>query len=244
MRPGAASFLAAALALAFFGAGAQASQSRTNVNTAPVEAASVENAPDPAQLRPARVRQLFPYWTDYLSLNPADRDLFAVRYQMTGLREDGGTPGLWRREGETFQRLISEPDGSITPPDPALFEADGEVYTDAAPGEASITLIARPRIEPARSLPAPALTGAIAQANAAIRRRAGVLSLFTPSFKSVVLVFDGPAPDGYAILPDGRREALIAEQNTLRFHPRRRALRNAERLELGETPVSLALSTQ
>jgi hypothetical protein len=211
---------------------------------APDQSSAEEAAPEEAGLRPVRARDLFPYWRDYMALDPAERDAFEMRYRLTGLRADGSEDvGLWmRREEGTFERLAPYGDGFVTPPPSDLLGADGQLWTDGAPGESGIALMIVPLLEPAASMDAAALRAALAQANDAIRRRAGVLSLFAPNFKTVVMIFDGPAPEGHAVMADGSRVQLAVEQNTLRFTPRQRRFRDTIRIELGEAPLRMALA--
>ncbi len=211
-------------------------------------AAAQPAVPDPAampeavDLRAVRARDVFPYWRDYAALDPSERDAFALRYRVIGPDGEPGGVDLWTRgEDGGLERLAEDAEGFVTPPAPEVLEADGHLWTGAPPGSAEVTMMIVPAIAPSEAMDAAALVSALAQASNAVRRRAGVMALFTPDFRTVVMRFDGPAPDGWAVMADGSRRPLVAEQDTLRFTPRHRRHRGAVRIELEARPRTMAL---
>jgi hypothetical protein len=199
-------------------------------------------APEAADLRPVRARDVFPYWRDYAALDPSERDAFALRYRVIGADGEPGGVDLWTSGEEGgLHRLDADAQGYVSPPAPEVLEADGHLWTSAPPGSAEVTMMVVPAIAPSETMDAAALVAALAQASNAVRRRAGVMALFTPDFRTVVMRFDGPAPDGWAVMADGSRRPLVAEQDTLRFTPRHRRHRGAIRIELDARPQSMAL---
>jgi hypothetical protein len=195
--------------------------------------------PEAGDLRPVRARLIFPYWRDYIGLDPAERDAFSLQYRIIGTE---GEVDLWTRgDDDSLRRLEEDAEGHVSPPPPEVLEADGHLWTSAPPGSASVVMVVAPVIAPSQAMDAADLVSALAQANNAIRRRAGVMALFTPDFRTVAMRFDGPAPDGWAVMEDGSRHPLVAEQDTLLFTPRHRRHRGAVRIELDAVPETLAL---
>lgn len=197
---------------------------------------------DPDALRAVPADQIFDHWVHYNALDAAERDLFTLDYRMNV--DGGGDGALWRRSEGGWVRLGPDGEGGVSPPDPDWIEDGGQVFTDAPPGAARIQMIVRPDLAPAREIDAAALRGALVQANEAIRRRAGIMALFTPDFDAAVFEFGETAPDGWAVFEDGRREPLEAVETRLIYTPRARGMRGAARIELGAVPVSIALSAE
>lgn len=208
-------------------------------------AAAQDDAPDapadPGALRSIPAERVFNHWPEYRALDDAERDLFTLEWR---LRVDGGRGALWRRGEHGWIRLGPDGTGRLDPP-PADWVADGgELWTDAPAGAARLEMVVRPALAPAERIDAARLRGALVQANEAIRRRAGIMALFAPKFDAVVFEFDAAAPDGWAVFEDGRRVPLEAIETRLIYEPRTRGMRNAERIELGAVPASIALSAE
>ncbi|MEO1040259.1 MAG: hypothetical protein AAFX09_12000 [Pseudomonadota bacterium] len=194
-----------------------------------------------AEMRAVSVSRVFPYWEDYLEMDEAERDRFTLLYEVRG----PGDAALWLETAEGGTRLLApDENGVVAAPDLAAFDRDAQIRVDAPPGAMSVSMVMAPLLEPTLSYEADALRVAAGQANAAMRRIAGVAALFAPRMDAVLFVFDGPAPDAWAISPDGERRALPVEQNRVWFPVRERAFRGTERVEFGAEPVRLILTAR
>ena len=192
-----------------------------------------------ADMRTVEVNRIFPHWESYLDLDAADRDRFILRYAMRG-PEDAA---LWLETPEGgVEALIPDERGHVDPPDRAAFEREALIRVDAPPGTMSVSMAMVPMLEPALSYEADALRTAAGQANAAMRKVAGVVSLFAPRMAAVRFIFDGPAPEAWAVMDNGERRALPVESDAVWFPVRERAFRRAVRVEFGAEPIALYLT--
>lgn len=87
------------------------------------------------------------------------------------------------------------------------------------------------------------LARGVEQANRAIRQAAGVAALFAPNMKTVVFVFDGAAPEAWAVDADGERTPLTVQENRAFFRPGDRSSRSVEHLEFGRPPQRVLLDS-
>ncbi len=204
---------------------------------AALQAQPAPQTPDPAdlaQMRTVALDRLFTYWPEYLGLPEDERDGFVMVHRVDG-------PEGWRLwlEGPdgSISPLGAHPDTALDPPPLELFE-DAEVRVAAPPGSMSVTMELRPAEPLQTRYDAAALRAGAGQANRAMREVAGVAALFAPRMQAVVFTFDGPAPEAWAVNPDGTRRALPVREDTVTLPLRKRAFREVEAVEFGRAPVS------
>ncbi len=185
------------------------------------------------------VSMLFPHRAAYLELDAEDRSHFRLDYVV---RSSNGVPpeeiGLWYVLDDTEIHLEMTPGGRVTnPPDAATLELDPDFWTDQPGRTMSMSLQFAYDGPDWQNPTRQDLVTGLSQANQAVRRAAGVASLFAPDFKTVIFVFEDAAPDAWAIDADGERHALTVQENRVLFRPRDRSNRLIERIELGGEPV-------
>lgn len=186
--------------------------------------------------------RLFPHWISYTELAPDERDAFTLIYEVSA--STGALPEdirLWYVEDGTDRELQLDADGRVHPPAVNVIAADPVFRVNQPVGVMNLRMAFMPLAEPSTHMNAAELARSIAQANAAMRRAAGVASLLLPSMREVRIEFDGPAPEAIAVLADGRRVDLPVEENVATFRPRDRSMREAVRLEFGRAPRRLRL---
>ena len=216
----------AALAVLAMGAagleGAASAQSRG-------QAPAAKPSPKP------KVKQLFPYWENYLRIPAAERTRFQPAYTLRP-----ANLSLFAVDGPRREPIAVGPDGRMRPPGPEFFRSKTAVVD--APGATgrnfniSLELVAT--AAPAREMEAAEMTATITQANAGIRKAAGLIGVVAPKMARVGFVGAG---SGEAVGADGRRTPLPVSNGAPYFQPS--AMPTARRLVFARTPTKLLLGT-
>jgi len=192
--------------------------------------------------------RFFPRLDSYLELPEDRRSHFRLAYV---IGSDGGAPPedirMWyEHDGETRPFGIDETGRIAHLPGIEALAAEPDVWINQPnDGEARFSLTmqfeyGRPLAERyARE----DLERGIEQANQAIRQAAGVAALFAPSMKTVVFIFDGAAPEAWAIDDAGERTPLTVQENRAFFRPGDRSNRSVEQLEFGRAPQRVLLDS-
>lgn len=188
--------------------------------------------------------RLFPHWQDYLDLPAADRSHFTLAYTI------GSTEGVaiedirvWYTLGAAEIDLDLAADGLVlNPPGLDTLAASPVAWVNQPAGGMSVSMSFQARLD-GQEIDRLDTLLALEQANQAMRQVGGVAALFAPSFKSLVFVFEGSAPDAWAVHADGRRTPLIVQEDRALYRPTDRDLRDVERLEFGRSPSRVLLET-
>ena len=214
------------------------------VSASLVSTAPAQPGPD---ARSVPLDAVFPFWTEFQSLEPTERDLIALTYRL-GLppHPDGGTYGLWlQRDSRTFEPIEANALDLISPPDDAAFQDDLQIISDAPAGQASISFEVELNLELAESYDIETLQAAIDQAQAAVRRLAGWRAAIMPRIDTVMFIFDGAAPDAELIGSDRDNRSLEEVVfDRVYLEPGQRRIRNYDRVEFGEKPVRVVLTAE
>jgi hypothetical protein len=201
--------------------------------------------PEPAQAQQAakpkprpRPKQLFPYWENYLKIPAAERSRFAPAYILNA----GGKPltdlELFAVDGTRRVPVAIGPDGRMTPPPIDFFRSKTAVMD--APGaqgrnlNVEMQLVAT--LAPSREMAAPQLTATIDQANAGIRKAAGLLGVAAPRMGRVVF---RDAGSGEAVDAQGRRTPLPIVNGAPAFQPS--TMPGAQRVVLARAPSKVLI---
>tara|TARA_R110002051_G_scaffold324773_1_gene423542 strand:+ start:22372 stop:23043 length:672 start_codon:yes stop_codon:yes gene_type:complete len=189
--------------------------------------------------------RLFPHWQDYLDLPADDRSHFTLAYVIGSNR--GVTAEdirLWYVDatGETVLELA--PDGQVlNPPDAETLQAAPMLWVNQPQGGMSVSMSFQASLGSGSEIDRLDTLLALEQANQAMRRTGGVASLFAPAFKTLIFVFDGTAPDAWAIRTDGSRTPLVVQEDRATYRPNDRDMRDVERLVFGRAPMRILLDS-
>lgn len=191
------------------------------------------------EARTIAAERVFAFWADYNALPEDERDAFTLRYE---LRAQPGPDGQARRfwtgmEGEDWRALEPGPDGAVTPPAPDRLAAGLLLATDAPQGGVAVNVQFVLTGAPAQAYELARLQAALAQTRTAMRRALGLRALIAPRPRRIDFVFDGPAPDAFAVFPDGREEELTGVfEHVIQLDPGARELRGAQTIRFGRPP--------
>ena len=185
--------------------------------------------------------RFFPHLDSYLELPEDRRSHFRLAYV---IGSDSGIPPdeirMWyAHDGETRPFGIDATGRITNLPGAEALEAGPDVWINQPESDgASFSLslqfeYGRPLAD--RYARADLALG-MEQANRAIRRAAGVAALFAPNMKTAVFVFDGAAPEAWAVDAEGGRTPLTVQENRAFFRPGDRASRTVDHLEFGRPP--------
>lgn len=203
---------------------------------APAQAQAAKPKPKP------KIKQLFPYYENYLRIPAAER----TRFQPSYILSSGGKPltnqPIFAIDGERREAIVVEADGRMVPPSAAFLRSRTAVAE--APGAAgrdfNVELELRATAAPAREMAPAVLAAAISETNAGIRKAAGPMGLLAPKITRVVF---RDAGSGEVIGADGRRTPLpTTSKGVPYFNPT--AMPGARRLVFARTPSKLLLSAE
>lgn len=190
--------------------------------------------------------RFFPHLESYLDIPEAERSHFRMAYVVSSA--DGIPPEdirMWyEHDGETRQFAL-DATGRITRlPGLTALDAEPDVWINQpAGGGFSLSMQFEYSGPGASEFSRDALAISVEQANRAIRSAAGVAALFAPRMESVVFVFEGAAPEAWAIDRNGERSPLTVQENRAFFRPADRRSRSVERIEFGREPVRILLDS-
>lgn len=193
-------------------------------------------APDARTIPAERV---FAFWGEYHALPEDERSAFSLRYELrTSPGPDGTQRRFWTGEGDgDWQALEPGPDGAVTPPAPERLAAGLLLATDAPQGAVAVNVQFVLTRAPAQTYELGDLQAALAQTRAAMRRTLGLRALIAPRPRRIDFTFDGPAPDAFAVFPDGRELELASVfENVIQLDPGARELRGAQTIRFGRVP--------
>ncbi|WP_417488801.1 hypothetical protein [Maricaulis sp.] len=189
--------------------------------------------------------RLFPHWQEYLDLPANDRSHFTLAY---AIGSTGSVPAeeirIWYENDAGETELVLDPGGQVlNPPDLSVLDADPVAWVNQPQGGMSVSLSFQASLELGEEINRLDTLLALEQANQAMRRVGGVAALFAPSFKTLVFIFDGAAPEAWAVHADGRRTALIVQESQAIYRPNDRDLRDVEYLVFGHAPARVLLES-
>ena len=190
--------------------------------------------------------RFFPHLESYLDIPDAERSHFRMAYVVSS--SEGIPPEeirMWYDHGGETRQFGLDPMGRITRlPDPSALAAEPDVWINQpAGGGFSLSMQFEYSGPGATEFSRDALAMSVEQANRAIRSAAGVAALFAPRMESIVFVFDGAAPEAWAVDQDGERSPLTVQENRAFFRPADRRSRSVERIEFGREPVRILLDS-
>ena len=187
--------------------------------------------------------RLFPHWQTYLDLPAGDRSHFTLAYVIGSNRGIAvENVRIWYQSGAEAIELDLAPDGQVlNPPDSATLQAAPMTWVNQPQGGMSVSMSFQAQLGSATEIDRLDTLLALEQANQAMRLTGGVAALFAPAFKTLVFVFDGTAPDAWAVRSDGRRTPLLVQEDRAIYRPNDRDLRDVERLVFARAPVRVLL---
>jgi hypothetical protein len=202
--------------------------------------------PEPALAQAAKpkpkpkVKQLFPYWENYMRIPAAERTRFQLAYTLEANGRPVTDQTFFAVDGARREPIAVDSNGRLRPPPLEFFRSKTAVVD--APGatgrDFSVELELLATAAPAREMEAAEMTATIAQANAGIRKAAGLIGVVAP--KMARAVFPG-AGSGEAVGVDGRRTPLPkTELGSPYFQPA--ALPNVRSLVFARAPSRVTLA--
>ncbi len=191
-----------------------------------------------AQERLVDAVRIFAMLDRFYAMPPADRSLLAVRYNV--MRDGKPAPDLHAVlvVGQKRTPIPIAADGRIDRlPTPTELAAHAQVAIDAPPSaKFSSRLSLDTAIAPAPEVSAASCAQAIAQANAVIRKAAGVMAMLAPKVKAATFVGAG---SGVAVLADGRTVSLPLVGGAPAYDPE--VIKDARSIRLGRAPSVISL---
>lgn len=196
-------------------------------------------APGP-EARTVPAERVFAFWQDFHALPQDERSAFTLSYRLEAEPDaDGRERRFWTRlDGEDWAVLARGPDGAVTPPDPERLAAGLQLATDAPQGAVQAHVSFALSAAPSETYDLADLQAALAQTRAAMRRTLGLRALIAPRPRRIDFAFDGPAPDAFAVFPDGREVELTSVfENVIQLDPGARELRGAQTIRFARAPL-------
>ncbi|WP_295694811.1 hypothetical protein [uncultured Maricaulis sp.] len=189
--------------------------------------------------------RFYPHQETYLEIEAERRTHFSLTYTVAS--EDGIPPAeieMWYEQDGERVSLAIDGRGRITHrPDAETLANAPSVFINQEGGGMSLNMQFEAILPGGPDYAVADLNLALGQANHAMREAAGVAALFAPNFRTLIFVFDGPAPSATAIMADGSSRALTAQENRIIVRPRDRSMRNLTRIELGDRPFRVLLDS-
>jgi hypothetical protein len=199
----------------------------------------------PVEREAGPLPRFFPHRETYLGLDPDQRTHFQLAYRVSS--EADIAPDeieMWFTQGEERVSFEIDATGRINHlPDLQTLEAAPPVWINQPSGGMSLSMQFEARLPGGPTYASEDLELALGQANNAIRQAAGVAALFAPNFKTLIFVYEGPAPTADAIHEDGSRTPLTAQENRVLVRPRDRNMSDVVSIELGGMPVRVLLDS-
>lgn len=124
-------------------------------------------------------------------LEPAERTHFTVRAYIR--QKDGLDVHLWLGEGAEKERITLGPDGAVLwHPSPQQLRDNPQLYTTAPENSLSLSLTLHPVLpitsgDGKKQVAVSDMRKATGQANKAVRKAAGLMSVMAPKFKKVTM---------------------------------------------------------
>ena len=210
-----------------------------NMGGAPAQAQAAAAKPKPKP----KLKQVFPYWENYLRIPDAERSRFQLAYRLLVEDRPAADVSLFAVDGTRREPITISPDGRMRPPSLEFFRSKTAVVDAPTVRSRSFSInmeLLASAPAPAREIEAAEVAATLNQANAAIRKAAGPIGLVAPKMARVV--FTG-AGSGEAVDAQGRRTPLprAAGESGPYFQPA--AMPGARRVILAQTPAKIMLAT-
>jgi hypothetical protein len=189
--------------------------------------------------------RLFPHWQDYLELPADDRSQFTLAYR---LHSNQGVAAediqVSYAAEEISGALALDTHGRVlNPPDTTLIAANPIATINQPPNTMGMNLSFEARFDDSTRIDPHDAVAALQQANHAMRQVGGVASLFVPAFKTVIFVFEGPAPEAWAVRNSGERTPLTVQEDRVIYRPNDRNMRDVSEVILGRAPDFIQLDS-
>ena len=162
-------------------------------------------------------RQVFGFLSAYQSLTPAERNLFTMGYAL----RQGGKPVV--AEGR-FTRL----------PTAAQLAGKPQVGVDDSVGKIAVSMLVESTAKPAAEMPTAQFSPALAQVNAGVTSKLGMLASLVPKVNRVTFI---GVPSGKAVMADGREVDLPMAKEGPTFDPV--ALKGARAVRFLKAPTRI-----
>ncbi len=199
----------------------------------------------PVEREAGPLPRLFPHWQSYLDLPEADRSHFTLAYAIGSSR--GVAPEeirIWYQgEGGETELALDSGGQVLNPPDAMTLQAAPMAWVNQPQGGMSVSMSFQAQLGAGNEIDRLDTLLALEQANQAMRVVGGVAALFAPAFKTLVFVFEGTAPEAWAVHRDGSRTPLLVQEDRATYRPNDRNVRDVERLEFARPPVRVLLET-
>lgn len=159
-----------------------------------------------AEERLVEARRVFGFLDVYQALTPAERSGFTLGY---ALRQNG--------KPAVFDITLVETDGKRTPlpvdaegrvtrlPTAAQMAGKPQVGIDSSVGKVAVSMLVESTVRPAAAMPAAPFAPGLAQVNAAVTAKLGMMAALVPKVTRVTFV---GVPSGKAVMADGREVDL------------------------------------
>ena len=189
--------------------------------------------------------RLFPHWQAYLDLPATDRSHFTLAYVIGSTRNVPAEDiRIWYEIDAAETELVLDAGGQVlNPPDLTVLAAEPMAWVNQPQGGMSVSLSFQASLQPGDEIARLDTLLALEQANRAMRSVGGVAALFAPAFKTLVFVFDGTAPEAWAVHADGSRTPLIVQESQAIYQPNDRNLRDVDHLVFGRAPARILLDS-
>jgi hypothetical protein len=191
-----------------------------------------------AQERLVDANRIFARLDKFYAMPPADRSLLAIHYSITRGGKPAANLHAYLVVGGKRTPIPVAADGEVERlPTPAELAAHAQVAIDVPPAvKLSNRLSLDTAIPPALEVNASTCAQAIAQANDAVRRAAGVMAMLAPTIKAVTFVGAG---SGVAVLADGKAVPLPVIGAAPAYDPD--AIKGAKTIRLAKAPTLISL---
>ena len=165
-----------------------------------------------AELGPPReaapLSRLFPMFEDYLALDQDKRSHFELTYALNASDEADNGFRLWVERASGNVEITRTDDGLVDMDQiVGLLPGNPMIMTDLPAGRGNVSMKLLPTLELGDEIAMEDVCTALSQANAAIRKQAGLMSFAAPKMKGIGFSLQ-PGTDGGARLTMQRPSAL------------------------------------
>ncbi len=188
-----------------------------------------------AEERLVEARRVFGFLEVYQALTPAERSQFTLNY---ALRKDGKPAvldvSLVEAGGRRTPLPIDAEGRFLRVPTAAQMAGKPQVGIDAAAGKVAVSLLVESTAKPATEMSVAPFAPGMAQVNAVVAAKLGMLASLVPKVTRVTFV---GAPSGKAVMADGREVALPLAKDGPTFDPV--ALKGARSVRFPQAPTHI-----
>lgn len=205
---------------------------------------------DPSALAPYPAERLLPFWRQYSAQYEDGPVPFMPAYRLDPAPAGADSPsGFWLEASDGQLIAIGvDPDGYLRLPGEAhaagFVSRATRILHDSTGPLPAIRLEIHLRAASAGRYAVADLAAAVSAMDRFQRSAMGFAALMAPRFDVVVFRFDGPAPDGWHVTPDGRRTPLAALHDTLSVRMTGRLARTGGYVELAAPPRRIVLEAR